>query len=195
MQWLPVVGRRQVSFASGEMLYNRRCLRLRPHFLFHFQRASRSLKIVAWLDQTIWTCRALACSCSFFPLFLDVSGYLGGVSMQPRGGQKPQVSGRQLRDQTKSNHFTQDGRIEKETYRLHDSGVQVTYLSPPFLLAIVLADILKLDATRTRRLAVASGSHTMAMVAGSADSPFDWSRAPALEFWDFSSGDFHGWGG
>jgi hypothetical protein len=50
----------------------------------------------------------------------------------------------------------------------------VAYFSATFLFAVVLADVFKLYAARARSLAVASCSHSVAMIACSANSPLDW---------------------
>jgi hypothetical protein len=58
----------------------------------------------------------------------------------------------------------------------------VTHLSASLLLSVVLADVLKFDTSRTRCLAITSGSHAVTVVARSAHSPLDRCGASAFHF-------------
>lgn len=68
------------------------------------------------------------------------------------------------------------------------SSEQCTDLASPLLLSIILANIFEFNAARTRRLAVASRAHAVAMIAGATHPPFDYSGAFTLR-----AGDLWGW--
>jgi hypothetical protein len=61
-------------------------------------------------------------------------------------------------------------------------GKDITHLSAPLLLSVVLANVFKLDTSRTWCLAVTPCSHTVTVVARSAHSSLDRCGASAFHF-------------
>jgi hypothetical protein len=69
---------------------------------------------------------------------------------------------------------------------------EYTHLATSFLFPVVLANVFEFDAARARGLAVASGAHAVAVVAGATHPPLDGCGAPAFEFRHVCGGRLHG---